>query len=201
LQTPTGTLRARCLIVATNATRPDTAFSLRERGMPIACAMLASEPLDPQAYVDFPGPWTWADDPLLFSGLVDHRNRLTTSVLVGRDARSAETIGTSADRSFERYFPAASLPVWSHCWQGDILATSDGLPRLVQLDEECFAAFGCNGFGIALGTLLGIELAKLARGSEEAPELPLGRAPRSIANRLMPFLLENLLVPLARRAG
>lgn len=196
-----GSFRGRTLLIATNGTPPDTTFALRKCGFSIECAMLASEPLDS---LDFPGagrPWVWADDPAMANGSIDAHHCLTVSVLVGRDTADPASTTAMAARSFRRHFPDAPQPRWRHHWRGRFLLTTDGLPRLSQLDRQCYAAFGCNGFGITVATLMGIELAKLALGREDELIHPLVAAKTTPLWSAVPWLMRSALLPLARRAN
>jgi glycine/D-amino acid oxidase-like deaminating enzyme len=83
-------------------------------------------------------------------------------------------------RALARLFPNLAGVVFEHEWFGDIGMTSDALPRFHQLDQNVISISGYNGRGIAPGTVLGRELAKLVLGQIHPLDLPLPVTPATV---------------------
>ena len=97
-------------------------------------------------------------------------NRLhvgTGGPALGKSAR-ADLAG--ATRRLKMVFPNLGAVEWENHWSGWVALTGHQLPRILRLDHGAWAALGYSGRGLAFGTLLGRELAKLAdeTGADEA---------------------------------
>lgn len=88
-------------------------------------------------------------------------------------------------RALLRLFPQLKNVTFEHEWYGTIGMTPDALPRLHLLDRNVVSFSGFNGRGIAPGTVLGRELARLVLGDSKLSELPLPVTPVTAA-RLRP---------------
>lgn len=110
------------------------------------------------------------------------------------DFNVAERVKRKTARNMAEAFPALGEPEITHVWSGYIGMTWDRFPRVHQLGPNGWAWIGCNGRGVALGTSLGREFARVLDGepiqelalpiSEPAP-LPFHKVARKIA----PFYL------------
>ena len=76
-------------------------------------------------------------------------------------------------RALARLFPQLAGVTFEHEWYGSIGMTADALPRFHQLDRNVISFSGYNGRGIAPGTVLGRELAKLVLEQICPADLPL----------------------------
>jgi glycine/D-amino acid oxidase-like deaminating enzyme len=65
----------------------------------------------------------------------------------------------------QRRFPFLSEQDIQYTWTGHLSASRTGQPYFAKVDEGVFAVAGCNGSGVARGTLWGRLLAELASGA------------------------------------
>ena len=82
-----------------------------------------------------------------------------------------------ARRALTRILPHLAGVPFEHEWYGTIGMTSDALPRLHELDHNVVSFSGFNGRGIAPGTVLGTQLARLVLGEIGRDDLPLPVTP------------------------
>ncbi|MGI4856891.1 MAG: NAD(P)/FAD-dependent oxidoreductase [Janthinobacterium lividum] len=172
LRTPAATVRARRLIVATNAysdLTPATAPYQREL-VPFRSAMIATARLpreletrlmaNHRSYTETRRMMKWfrkVDGRMLFGG---------------RDAFGKEGQTTGFDalrRAMVALFPdLADVPI-DYQWSGYVGMTFNSLPHVGQADVATTFCLGYNGAGVAMASLLGQHAAALALG--ERPEL------------------------------
>jgi glycine/D-amino acid oxidase-like deaminating enzyme len=99
------------------------------------------------------------DRRLLIRNTVEYRRRdLTGRSLVARRARHL--------RGLQRRFPWITDEHLQFTWTGHLSATRSGEPRFGKLAEGVYSAAGCNGSGVARGTLWGRLLAEMASGGQ-----------------------------------
>jgi glycine/D-amino acid oxidase-like deaminating enzyme len=65
-------------------------------------------------------------------------------------------------------FPQLDMRELEFVWSGRVAITKDRLPHLHILAPNLFTALGCNGRGVAVGTVLGQILGELVAGAEPA---------------------------------
>ena len=196
VETHEGMVEADHLVLATNAYETGLWPGLAQAGYALTCGMLASEPLTHGAVFKRSAPWAWADDRTLASGAMDGAGALIMSVLPGPRGTGRASLSAMADRTLARYFPALDPVRWTSDWSGQFMATPDGFPRLIELAPKAFAAFGYNGNGIAIASAYGRELAKAVLGQDRA--VPLGRLKKAPLSALFPWLVRNVMTPMAR---
>lgn len=73
---------------------------------------------------------------------------------------------------FHRRWPGLAHVDFEYLWAGTTAFTMNGAPWWGQLDDGLFASGGCNGSGIAKGTMLGRRLAELIRGVGDPALVP-----------------------------
>jgi len=200
IRTATGTLKARALILATNAYTgelvPSLAPRLAKSIIPVLSWQMATQPLgDNLRRTLLPGRQAVSDtrgDLRFFR--YDARNRLITGGAVMGSYDVANRVRAKAARSLGEAFPELGEPEMTHVWSGYIGMNWDRFPRIHRLGSDGWAWIGCNGRGVAFGTALGREMARAATGTEE-DELALPvTEPRpfpvhSIARRVAPTYL------------
>lgn len=90
------------------------------------------------------------------------------------------------EASTRRMFPQLAGIAFVHRWAARDAFTADLLPHLVEPDRGVFAALGCNGRGLAIGTALGSVLARRVLGESPAslpfPTTDIGAIPLSLAS-------------------
>jgi sarcosine oxidase len=173
IRTARGTVRARSVIVGTDAYSTPLVAGLPEAMLLVQSAQIATEPLSQnlQAHILPDGRCCSETRRLAFYFRLSPDGRL---MFGGRGA-----VGHSESPVFiealiaamRRTFPeAADVPV-AFRWSGQIGLTLDGLPRVHEPAPNLHIGFGYNGRGVAMATVMGGWLAaKALRG--EAPPLP-----------------------------
>lgn len=195
LTTPTGTLTANRVVIATNALTGPLWPGLDRCQSQISYFQLATEPLGERAAHVLPGgEGIWDCGTIMISLRRDQAGR----IILGSMGRIIETGRLSqrwANRTLARLLPDLGAVNWQQAWHGPIGTTPDKLPRIVQLDDNVYAPFGYNGRGIAPGTAMGAALAGFLSGTGSLP-LPLTppqplRAPKLYARSLDVALLAH----------
>lgn len=99
------------------------------------------------------------------------RDRLMVRSLYGYESEinQDEAVSKLRDR-FMRRWPGLAHVNFEYVWGGTTAFTMNGAPWWGQLEQGLFASGGCNGSGIAKGTMLGWHLAELMTG-KETPEV------------------------------
>lgn len=174
IRTNAGTLKARKLILATNAYTGELARSLAPRlarsVIPVMAWQMATQPLgDNLRRTILPGRQAVSDtrgDLRFFR--YDTRNRLITGGAVMGSHDLVNRVRAKAARSLAEAFPELGMPQMTHVWSGYIGMNRDRFPRIHRLGPDGWAWIGCNGRGVALGTALGRELGRAATGEPEA---------------------------------
>jgi gamma-glutamylputrescine oxidase len=178
LRTPNGTVRAKQVIVGTNAysdLTPATAAYQREL-VPFRSAMIATERLpaalddrlmvERRSYTETRRMMKWfrkVDGRMLFGG---------------RDAFGKEGQTTGFDalrRAMVELFPDLAGVRVEYQWSGYVGMTFNSLPHVGRSDDATTFCLGYNGAGVAMASLLGQHAAALALG--EKPALSLLAAP------------------------
>ncbi len=178
LRTPCGTVRAKQVIVATNAySNLTSATSPYQRELvPFRSAMIATERLpaeldarlmvERRSYTETRRMMKWfrkVDGRMLFGG---------------RDAFGKEGQTTGFDalrRAMIALFPDLADVRVEYRWSGYVGMTFNSLPHVGRSDDATTFCLGYNGAGVAMASLLGQHAAALALG--ETPELSLLAAP------------------------
>jgi glycine/D-amino acid oxidase-like deaminating enzyme len=79
-----------------------------------------------------------------------------------------EEVRETLTSCFHRRYPALSHIRLEYVWGGTTALTMNGSPAWGRLDDKLYASAGCNGSGIAKGTVLGRRLAELVvRGDDQ----------------------------------
>lgn len=178
LKTPSGSVRAGKVLIATNAYGGTLNPSLQRTYIPLKVFQIATEPLprDIRARL-LPGGQGVGDTRRnLFTFRFDADNRLISGGMhilgAGADTRVPHTIW----RRLARHLDLPDLPPLAYSWSGMAAVEPDFLPHLLDLGPGLIAGRACNGRGIAMTTAMGKVLADWAAGTE-ARDLPLPFAP------------------------
>jgi len=200
VRTPSGEVRARALVLATNAYTGEFSANLAPRIarelVPILSWQMATQVLsdDVRASV-IPGRQAMSDTHGdLYFARFDARNRLITggAILAPFDRR--ERLKRMIAERLRRLWPQIGEVRFDHVWNGHVGMTDDFLPRFHRLGPDAFAWAGCNGRAVGLAVALGAEFAKAVQGvpdrelampfTEPAP-LPL----HAVVRRVAPLML------------
>jgi glycine/D-amino acid oxidase-like deaminating enzyme len=196
LETPRGQLRARRVVLATNAGFGAAAQAV----VPVEVHQIATSPLDATARARIlPRGGCVTDmrrDAVAFR-LTPEGGLMGGGIAAAKwnaDARLAPFFR----RRFADLFPGIEIPPVARVWSGRIAATRDFFPRLYGIGPGCVAPVWCNGRGNALATMLGAELARaLARDRLDEFPLPL-ETPVAFPLPALASLAPRLWVPWAR---
>lgn len=179
VQTPRGQVKARALILATNAYTGELVSGLAPRLahslVPVVSWQMATEPVgDNLRRILLPGRQAVSDtrgDLRFFR--YDARNRLITGGVVIGSYDVANRVSRKAAKNLAEAFPDLGAPRMSHVWSGYIGVNWDRFPRVYKLGPDGWAWMACNGRGVAFGTSMGRELARAVTGlPEEELALP-----------------------------
>ncbi len=170
-RTAKGSVKARALILATNAytdhTTPRLASRLSRTIVPVLSWQMATEPLGANLRGKvLPGRQAVSDtrgDLRFFR--YDARNRLVTGGAVIGARNAAERVKAIAAARMGEAFPEMGPPRMTHVWSGYIGMTWDRFPRIHNLGPDGWAWIGCNGRGVALSVSMGREMAAAVAGT------------------------------------
>ena len=172
VHTERGALRAREVVIATNAHTGGLTPWFRRRLVRSLATMAACEAKDPallkslmpaeRTYIDYSryqfNFWRIAPDApsrLLFGG--------QTGLMFKRP----EEIAHRLQADLERIFPQLEGTRFSHLWRGEVAFTMDRLPHL-GVHEGVHFALGCNAAGLPMGTWIGHKVALRLLGHPES---------------------------------
>jgi glycine/D-amino acid oxidase-like deaminating enzyme len=168
VETTAGPLRARAVVLGTNAYTDDLWPGLRRTFTVIRYFQLATAPLGSDASHILTGrQGVWDTAPVMTSFRRDSAGRLLIGSM-GRLMGTAEG-GVSrrwAKRRLARLFPELGPVRFEAAWDGEIAMTPDHLPRIHQLAEGLYAPIGYNGRGITTGTIFGQAMADFLTGRD-----------------------------------
>lgn len=172
-----GTVHAPWVIVATNAysNAQGPWGALQAELVRLPYFNLATAPLPPtllkQILPERQGVWDTRQ--VLTSFRLDRQGRLVLGSVGALRGMGQPIHRGWGQRALVRLFPQLSGMRFEHEWYGEIGMTSNALPRFHQLARNTLAFCGYNGRGIAPGTVLGRELARLVLGETTTADLPL----------------------------
>lgn len=196
VSTETGIVRAKQVVVATNGYTEGVAALRRfsERLIPVPSAIIVTEKL-PKDLLErlIPRRRTMADSRriLRYFRIVDDR-----FLLGGRGSLSSMESARHFGRlecNLRTLFPVLRDYPTVYRWSGFVALTMDGLPHLGWADDRTLVGMGCNGNGMACGTLFGRYLSDMVCG--ETPDLPLLGF-----DRFAPFPFHRFRAPAVRLA-
>ena len=173
VETNRGTVKAKSVILGTNAYSDDLWPGLKKTFTMIHYFQFATEPLGERAKSILPeGQGLWDTGQIMFSLRRDAFGR----ILIGSMGRVFGDLAGLSQRwarsNLKRLFPDLGDVKFEKAWHGQIAMTPDHLPKILRLDEGLYTPIGYNGRGITPGTIFGRAMAELLDGGDEG-ELPL----------------------------
>ncbi|MFY0611112.1 MAG: FAD-binding oxidoreductase [Hyphomicrobiaceae bacterium] len=174
LKTTRGTVRAKHVVLGTNAYSDDLWPGLKDTFTIIHYFQLATEPLgDRAAHILKERQGLWDTGSIMFSLRRDAAGRIAIgsmgTVVGGMSGLSARW----ASRMLRRLFPELGPVSFENAWHGQIAMTPNHLPRIHRLADGLYTPIGYNGRGITPGTMFGRAMAGLLTGeSEDGLPLP-----------------------------
>lgn len=167
--TPKGSLRARHLIMATNAYGRDLPGYTAPQLIPVHYFQAATDPL-PAPLLDriLPGrEGCWDSALVMSSWRLDRAGRLIIGGMGSLGHIGSALHRNWLSRKLEALFPELrQAPLRSH-WHGRIAMTTEHLPKILDLLGG-YACFGYSGRGIGPGTLFGTRMAEALLTGETA---------------------------------
>lgn len=167
VETPTGTVTAEAVILATNGYTDHLWPGLAQSVIPVYSGIVASAPL-PEALARSVLPLrsaVYEIGNITTYYRLDAQNRL----LMGGRCRQADATGASAFpaggfdwmiRYAERLWPALRGIAWTHGWNGQLAVTEDHYPHVHMPAPGLVACLGYNGRGVAMATAMGTQLTR-----------------------------------------
>ncbi|MGI9525419.1 MAG: NAD(P)/FAD-dependent oxidoreductase [Hyphomicrobiaceae bacterium] len=170
LETNVSPVRARMVVLGTNAYSDALWPGLKSTFTNIHYFQLATEPLGERAATILSErQGLWDTGTIMFSLRRDRAGR----ILIGSMGKviGSQDGGLShrwAQRSLRHLFPALGKVNFEAAWHGQIAMTPNHLPSIHRLADGVYTPIGYNGRGITTGTMFGRAMAELAaRGNEE----------------------------------
>jgi glycine/D-amino acid oxidase-like deaminating enzyme len=174
LRTARGVLRARALVLATNAYTGEFAPALRpdiaREVVPVLSWQMATAPLSHNVLATvIPGRQAMSDTHgELYFARPDARGRLVTGGAVALPVDQARRLRPMIAARLARLWPQLGQVPFDHVWSGYVGMTTDFFPRLHRIGPDGYAWAGCNGRAVALSIALGREFARAVAGVPEA---------------------------------
>ena len=184
VQTTRGTVRAKHVVIATNAyTGKETAW-IRRRLIRTPGWMGATEQLEASLLTKFmPSQRTYVEysrNMINFWRPAPDDNRLLFGGQTGLLHKTNEEIARRLQADLKRVFPELAGTRFSHLWRGWFAFTMDRLPHL-GFKNGVYFAVGCNGSGLPMGTYIGHKTALKLLGDKDAAtpfdDRPFSRSP------------------------
>ena len=165
--TDAGSVLANHVLLATDSYSGDSVPDVGRGLINLRAYQLVTKPLPPEVLATIlPGQQPMTDTRRLFSGIRVHRNgRLHLSVDGPAFTANGQPFKEMATRRVRKLFPQIEQFEWEEMWRGWVGVTVNEYPRLLDLGQGRFGAYGYSGRGLALGTLLGRELARHVAGN------------------------------------
>lgn len=164
------TVRARKVLVATNAYHLGITAPFQPHFVPVHYSQYATDPL-PEALrkVILPGGEGCWDTALVMSSMrMDQAGRLILGGIGNGEGVAGGLHAAWAQRKISAVFPALKGYSLRHGWAGRIAMTKDHLPKIVAFGPDALACFGYSGRGIGPGTVFGLNAVQaLLRGDTE----------------------------------
>lgn len=172
------TVKAKSVVVATNAYSDDLVPGLRRSLVPLHSFQIATVPLSAEQHAAvLPGEQAVSDSRRI---LVYYRKTADGRLAVG--GRGRQGLPRSAEdwrhieRAMLRIFPALEGVAIDRRWYGRVAVTPDHLPHIHEPEPGLLIAAGCQGRGVGLMTALGARLARYVATSD-VRVLPLSLSP------------------------
>jgi glycine/D-amino acid oxidase-like deaminating enzyme len=175
LRTPTGTLHAEHVVLATNGYTDDLWSGLRRSIVPVYSAIVASEPLSADVVRTI-----MPSQSVLYelAGItVYYRLDADNRLLMGGRSPLHDITGPEQLPYLIRYthqlWPGLRDIRWTHAWNGQLAITPDHYPHLHEPAPGVIACLGYNGRGVAMATIMGAEIARrIIRGDTSEIDMP-----------------------------
>jgi glycine/D-amino acid oxidase-like deaminating enzyme len=173
LRTPDAEIRARTVILATNAAVKHFGY-WRDGLVTIYTYAALTEPMTPSDAATLGSP-AWGVLPAHRLGTTLRRvgsdRHMVRSLYAYEAPLDPALVRAALTGCFHRRYPHLSHVGLEHVWGGTTALTMNGSPRWGRLDEGLYASAGCNGSGLVKGTVLGKRLAEMIVTGDPQEEL------------------------------
>jgi glycine/D-amino acid oxidase-like deaminating enzyme len=160
-------LIAETVAIATNAYSGALWPTLARSTVPFLVHGAVTEPLPDETLARIlPQGQPLTDTRRLYSGVRKFAGRLHVSVDGASFRPRAADAQEGIRKRLAELYPWMPTPRVSESWSGWVALTVDQYPRIHQLAKGVWAGLGCNGRGLAVASILGRDLAHLARGGD-----------------------------------
>lgn len=201
LQTTGGVVRAATLLTGMGAYGGALVPRLQKESYEVCSAVVATDPLA-NAREFMPGgmPMADLDDAAVFAPMIDARGCLVVSMLFQGDQMSLADAERIVRPRLARALPELGAAPFTKFWGGKFLMTVDGVPHLLQIGPNAFAAQGCNGMGHSMGVTVAHDLGRLGAGAA-AKDLvfPVTMPKAAPMHGLMTGALRRVMAPMMNR--
>lgn len=176
VRTPSGSVRARSLLMATNAYQTPVAGLASPTVIPVHFAQASTRPLPPALLAEIlPGEeGCWDTATVMSAWRRDQAGRLIVGGIGQLDHLAGSAHAGWMRRKLSNMFPALRDIDFEAMWYGRIGMTAEHLPKILSIGPDAMACFGYSGRGIGPGTAFGQRLARalLGEGPEVLPIAP-----------------------------
>ncbi|MDZ4087611.1 MAG: FAD-binding oxidoreductase [Tabrizicola sp.] len=168
------TLRARRLLVATNAYHLALGPAFRPAFVPVHYCQYATDPLPPARRDSIlpQGEGCWDTALVMSSVRRDRAGRIIIGGIGNGTGPGSRVHAAWARRKLAALYPALKDIPLTHGWTGRIAMTRDHIPKIIAFGPDAYAIFGYSGRGIGPGTVFGTQAAQALLSDSETP-LPL----------------------------
>lgn len=160
--TNAGSITADNVIIATNAFSTNSLFKgIEQEVFPVRAYQIVSEPLNEQQLASvLPGRQSLNDTRRLYSGIrIWPDGRLQIGIDGPIFSMAGKAYVKAAIKRIEMTYPQLKGLKWGESWGGWVDMTRDEYPKLHALAPGLWSGYGFSGRGIAIGTMMGRDLA------------------------------------------
>jgi glycine/D-amino acid oxidase-like deaminating enzyme len=160
---------AQYLIIATNGYTDSLWPGLKKQIVPVASLQAATRPLSKDVWSTIlPQGHHFSDSRrVMVYCRVDETNRFQIG---GRGSPLSPSRQQANTRHLQaeacKIFPQLRGVEWEFEWGGLVAMTKNHMPHLIELGNNFYAGMGYNGRGVAMGTIMGKQLAELVMGED-----------------------------------
>jgi glycine/D-amino acid oxidase-like deaminating enzyme len=174
LRTPSGTVRARAVILAVQGYADHAFGHMKQNLIPFNYFQFATQPLpaEIQRSILPERQGAWDTNLILSSYRMDDAGRLIIGSVGQAEGMSYPLHKSWAERSIRTVFPQVKEISLEHGWYGRIAMTCDHIPRFHILGPDLVTVTSYNGRGIGPGTVFGKLLADFVQ-TGDAGTIPL----------------------------
>ncbi|WP_102960240.1 NAD(P)/FAD-dependent oxidoreductase [Mangrovicella endophytica] len=196
VQTPSGTVRAAHVVLATAAHTGTLWPELRRSIVPVTSYQAATEPLGAAAEAILPFDEALSDTRMDLRYLrKDRDGRIVSGGALTIQAGAERRLPQLVQSRLQAMFPALPSGPMPHVWGGRIAMTVDRLPRLHRRPDGLSAWIGCNGRGLALCCAMAAVMADAVEGRPDAELALPPSAPRAVPLHPLAVRSARLILP------